>query len=194
LFKEGGERALISIIFRFFFGFFLLFNASVLSAITYDDDVLYIFSKMMPRFILMSSQKEKITSEIQICILRNDIDQMTALTLSDAIKRNYPNGLQDYKINTLLSSYSGLDTCKDSQLLFMFNTNDQNIKKAVRFSSQNKILTLAYDAKLLESDVDMSLFLGRKITPYINHESLKNKDIKLNNILLRIAKIYKGAE
>ncbi len=148
----------------------------------------------MPRFILMSSQKEKITSEIQICILRNDIDQMTALTLSDAIKRNYPNGLQDYKINTLLSSYSGLDTCKDSQLLFMFNTNDQNIKKAVRFSSQNKILTLAYDAKLLESDVDMSLFLGRKITPYINHESLKNKDIKLNNILLRIAKIYKGAE
>ena len=148
----------------------------------------------MPRFILMSTQKEKIITDIEICILHDDIDKMTALTLNDAIKRNYPNGLKDYEINTILSNYSSLNSCRDSQLLFMFNTNDQNIKDALLFSAQNKILTLAYDAKLLESGVDMSLFLGRKITPYINYESLKNKDIKLNNILLRIAKIYKGAE
>ncbi len=142
----------------------------------------------------MSTQKEKITTEIQICILRDNIDNMTALSLDDAIKRNYPSGLQDYKINTISSSYSSLNSCRNSQLLFMFNTSDKNIEDALLFSAKNKILTLAYDAKLLESGVDMSLFLGRKITPYINYESLKNKDIRLNNILLRIAKIYKGAE
>lgn len=185
---------MLSIIFRFLFGFFILFNSSVLSAISYDD-VINIFSKIMPRFILMSSQKEKITTDIEICILHDDIDKMTALLLHDAIKRNYPNGLQKYKINTILSSYSDIDSCKNSQLIFMFRANDKNIKETFQFSAKNKILTLAYDAKLLESGADMSLFLGRKITPYINYESLKSKDIKFNNILLRIAKIYnKGVE
>lgn len=188
---KRGCWVLLSVVLRFFFGFSILFNSSLLNALSYDDDILNIYSKMMPRFILMSTQKEKIKTDIDICILYDDIDKMTALVLSDAIKRNYPNGLKDYKINTVLSSYLDINSCKDSQLIFIFRTSDKNIKRTLQLSAKNKILTLAYDPKLLESGADMSLFLGRKITPYINYESLKTKEIKLNNILLRIAKIYR---
>lgn len=186
---------MLSIKFRFIFGIFILFNASLLSAISYDDDVLYIYSKMMPRFVLMSTQKEKIKTEIEICVLYDEMDKLSALTLREATEKNYPNGLTSYKIKTILSNYSQLESCKDSQLIFLFNTNDKNIRNVLKLSSKNQSITLSYDSKLLESGVDMSLFLGRKITPYINNKTLQNKEITLNNILLRIAKIFnKGTE
>ena len=175
--------------------FFLLSHALALHAMTYHEDVLYIFSKMMPRFVLMSSQKEKIKTDIEICILHDEMDKLSAVALHEALQKNYPNGLLNYKINSTVSNFSDLDSCKNAQLIFLFNTQDENIQNVLKLASKNQSITLSYDSKLLESGVDMSLFLGRKITPYINNESLKNKKIELNNILLRIAKIFtKGVE
>ena len=68
--------------------FSLSFNSTVLNAFVYDDDILDIFSKTLPRFILMSSQKNRIKSNLEICILHDEVDELTASSLINKINKN----------------------------------------------------------------------------------------------------------
>jgi len=170
----------------------LLFGTGSLNAFVYDGDVLDIYSKIMPRFVLMSSQKEKIENTLEICILHDKVDERTALSLIEKVNNNYPQGIKDYKIKLLNGSYLDMEPCKNSQMSFMFNTSDKNIKKALEFSDKHVLLTVAYDKELLEKGVSISLFLGRKVTPYVNIKALRRNGVELNNVLLRISKIYEG--
>ena len=144
----------------------------------------------MPRIVLMSSQKDKINDEISICVLHNDIDEKTAISLIEKTNNNYPHGIKNYRLEFIRVTYSNLGKCENSTLLFLLNSNEKSIEQALEFSRKKSILTISYDSMLLSSGVDMSMFFGRKITPYINVNSIRKKEIKLNNNLLRISKIY----
>ncbi|MBU1218064.1 hypothetical protein KJ870_07540 [bacterium] len=174
--------------------FVLFLNPSFLYAFSYDDDSLNIFAKIIPRFILMSESKNKIDKEITICLLYDSVEKNAADSLADKIKQNYPQGIKNYNIVTVLSEYTDFQTCQKAQLLFLFNTDENNLRRALDFSNIHKTLTVSYDAALLEFGVDMSLFLGRNIAPYINIKSILAKEIKLENVFLRISKIYKSGE
>lgn len=171
-----------------------LTNLTALHASVYDDDVLEIFSKVLPRFVLMDNQKTKLKDKINICVLYEQVDQRTALTLIDKIKNNYPNGLKDYKINFTHDNYSNIATCKDSQLIFLFNSSEKNIADTLALSKKQKSLTVSYDDTLLSNGVEISLFLGRKIVPYINIKALQKNGMEMDNLLLRISKIYIGMD
>jgi hypothetical protein len=168
----------------------MLFNVSTLSASTYDDDTLEIFSKILPRFVLMSSQKDKLKDEISICVLHNTVDENLAKSLIDKVTKNYPDGIKNYKIKLIGSSYSNIDSCLNTQLLFIFNSDENNIKKSIEFSNNNGKLTMSYDSILLKDGAGISLFMGRKIIPYINLKAIQKNGIELDNVLLRISKIY----
>lgn len=175
--------------------FFLMFSTAPFAyASSYDNDSLNIFSKIIPRFILMSESKNKIENEITICILSDSIQERDANSFADKIKQSYPEGLKNYKINVVTSNYANLENCQKSQLLFLFNTDEKALHKTLEFSKKYQILTVSYDASLLEYGVDMSLFLGRNIVPYINMKSILAKDIKLQNVFLRVSKIYNNGE
>lgn len=176
--------------FFLLFSFSMLFNAAPLNASAYDNDVLDIFSKLMPRFILMSSSKNGLQDKIEICVLHDKIDERAALSLIDKIDSNYPSGIKNYKIKVLNSNYSHIDVCQNSQLTFMFDSGDKNIDKAVKYSNEHTIFTMSYDPKYLEKGVNASLFLGRKVTPYVNMNALRKSGIELDNVLIRISKIY----
>jgi hypothetical protein len=168
--------------------------SSITSLYAYDDDILNIYSKMLPRFILMSSQKEKVSDKIEICILHDAIDDRDAALLMDKINSNYPNGIKSNKIKLLSTGYNDLQICKNTQSAFLFNSNDKNIKKAILFLKRQKILSISYDAQLLEDGAEISLFIGRKVQPYINVQEILHNNIKLDNILLRVSKIYSKSE
>jgi hypothetical protein len=168
----------------------IFFNAGILNASTYDDDMLNIFSKMVPRFIIMSSQKDKIKNDLEICVLYDKIDERVALSLINKIYGNYPKGIQNFQIKLINSSYSEPETCKNAQLAFMFNSDDKNIEKAILFLNKENILSMSYDITLLEKGADISLFIGRNVMPYINIKNITHKKIALDNILLRVSKIY----
>ena len=174
--------------------FSLFYNSTVLNASVYDDSVLNVFSKILPRLILMSSQKDRVENDLEICVLHDKVDATTALSLIEKVNNNYPNGLKHYKINLINSNYSQIHACQNSQLAFMLNADRRDIEKAIKFSSKHAILTVAYDEILLEDGVSVSLFLGRKVTPYVNMESLRANGIELDNLLLRISKIYDGGK
>jgi len=179
---------------RLFLSIVLMLNVSALHALSYDDDILNIYSKILPRFIIMSSIKEKIKDNVEICILYDDIDALVALSLVDKVKSNYPKGIKKHKINLLTTTYSNITKCENAQLVFMFNSNEKNINNAVVFSNKQSTLTMSYDAALLENGVEISLFIGRKVLPYINMGAIINNKIELDNLLLRISKIYTGKD
>ena len=115
----------------------------------------------------MSSQKEKITNDLNICVVHDNLDERIAQSLIDKVSNNYKNGIKNLKINLINTNYSILNNCKNTQLLFMFNSNEENIKKTILFSNKYKLITMSYDSKLLEDGVGISLFLGSFIFPLI---------------------------
>lgn len=190
-------RGVIKLIQNFFFllfSFSMLLGAVPLNASAYDNDVLDIFSKLMPRIILMSSGKNSLQDKIEICVLHDKIDERVALSLTDKIDSNYPNGIKNYKIKLVNSNYSNIEACQNSQLAFMFDTGDKNIEKLIKFSNEHAIFTMSYDPKYLEKGVNASLFLGRKVTPYVNMNALRKNGIELDNVLVRISKIYSNED
>lgn len=168
----------------------MFIHSSALNASMYNDDVLEIFSKIMPRFILMSSQKQNLKNQIEICVLYDKMDESPASSLIEKIGNNYPKGIKNYPLKPINTSYSNIDLCRNSQLAFMFDSSDKNINQAIKYSKEHHILTMSYDANYLEKGVNGSLFLGRKVIPYVNMDSLRENGIELDNMLIQISKIY----
>lgn len=164
-------------------------NLSLLDASGYDDDILNIYAKIMPRFVLMSSKKKNLKKSINICLVSDTVDELSENILIQKLQNNYPNGIKKYKIQLIKTNYSNIKLCMNSELAFLFNTHDEQINTFVKFSNRYKILTIAYDNKMLKNGVDISLFLGRKIVPFLNMKSISKKNIKLDNMLLRISKL-----
>ena len=166
----------------------LFISVTTLNASNYDNDVLEIFSKVLPRFILMSNQKPK--TQLKICILHEQEDISTALSLIAKIKTNYPNGLQNHQLNLIHTDFLNINRCQGSELIFLFNASNQQISYAVSYAKKQYAITASYDNALLTKGIELSLFLGRRVVPYINVDALKKNGIELDNVLLRISKIY----
>ncbi|MDP2077582.1 MAG: YfiR/HmsC family protein [Sulfuricurvum sp.] len=171
------------------FTVFCLATATI-HASAYDDETLSIFSKILPRMILMSSQKEKIKESIQICVVNDKIDERSAISLIDKLHDAYPNGISNHPLVLTNTTYASMDKCQNNPLIFLFNSNDKNIEKALQYSHDHKSMSISYDPKYLENGVDASLFLGRKVTPYLNINALRKNGIEVDNLLIRISKIY----
>jgi len=178
------------LISRFFFLIIFTVYTTVLHASAYDEDTLEIFSKIIPRFVLMSTQKNSLKDKIGICILHNKFDEKTAEILTDKIHTSYPDGIKNYKIKVIESEYPNVGVCEKSQLVFMFDSDEKNIDNSLRILRQSPILTMSYNAKYLENGVGATLFLGRKVVPYINVGAIRQSGIDLDNVLVQISKIY----
>jgi len=173
------------------FFFVIMIFAKTLLAASYDDTIISMYAKLSPRIVLMSSEKDTIEDKsIDICLLYQSIDEQAATTLQRKINDNYKNGIKEYEINAKKVLYTKLDECAKSKILFLFASESLQLQKSIEFSREKKILTISYDSKNLEQGADISLFIGRKVLPYININSIKNKGIDIDNLLLRISKIY----
>ena len=172
-----------------FLSFFIIFTSPLLAS-QYNDDVLEIFAKLLPRFALMNNQPKKSVSHLGICILSNDEDKLSALLLKKKIYTNYPGSVQGRTLVVSNSDIDNLQSCNNSDILFLFNASEDDVIHVVRYSEKQKIMTVSYDASLLQDGVNISLFLGRKILPYINIDSLHKSNINMNNTVLQISKIY----
>jgi hypothetical protein len=169
----------------------ILFNQTSLYARSYDNNIIEILSKIIPRIVLMSSLKNNINTNINICILRDDFDKDSALYLIKKIKENYPNGISKYNFSFIENNFSKVELCKNSHLTFIFDSQDSQIKDSLSILNKYQILTMSYNNHYLEYGVGSSLFIGKKVVPYLNTEAIFNNKLEIDNILLRISKIYK---
>lgn len=167
----------------------MIFTSPLLAS-QYNDDVLEIFAKLLPRFALMNNQPKKSVSHLGICILSDDEDKLTAQLLKKKIYTDYAGGVQGRTLVVSNADIDNFQSCNSSDILFLFNSPEDEVIRVVRYSEKQKILTVSYDASLLQYGVNVSLFLGRKILPYINIDSLRKSNMNMSNTVLQISKIY----
>jgi hypothetical protein len=189
-----GKEKLIRNFYSLLFILSISFGFTPLYASVYDDEVLNIYSKILPRMVLMSNKKNKFKDKIAICIVHDKIDVRAAESLKEKIFSEYPEGIKNYKIKMTDTIYADIESCHDAQMVFLFDSSESNIIKATEFSNKNAIISMSYNAKYLENGVGLSLFLGRKVVPYINMSAFRTTGIELDNVLLRVSKIYSEGE
>lgn len=161
---------------------------SWLQASQYKEEILSIYAKIVPRVLFMSSLKSRLKDEIAICIVRDDIDKNAAVLLTDLLHKNYPQGIRNMALHVDVVDFTSSATCKDVPLIFLFNSTTENIKKLLQFT-HNQIV-VSYSDTLLGQGADVSLFIGRRVMPYLNMQNLAKKKISLHPTLLRVSKIY----
>lgn len=167
-----------------------ILNSNYLFSASYNEDLLEVFSKIAPRLVVMSNQTNGIRSDINICVVNDQVDDKYGSLLIHKIEKNYPNGIKNYKLKLINTSYSELNVCQHSHLAIMFNSDSQSIEKSINFFNRNTILTFSFNPKYLEYGVGVTLYIGKKVVPYINLDALRKNRIELDNALIQISKIY----
>lgn len=178
------DNKLVSLVILF------ILNSSNLFSSTYNEELLEVFSKIAPRLVVMSNQTNDIRSDINICVVNDPLDDKYGSLLIHKIQKNYPNGVKNYKLKLINTNYSGLNACQQADIAIMFDTDDQSIEKSLKFFNRNRILTFSYNPKYLEYGVGVTLYIGKKVVPYINLDALRKNRIELDNTLIQISKIY----
>ena len=176
-------------LFKLFFTITLLYFTT-LNACVYDDEALTLYSKIIPRMVLMSSQKERIKENIELCIVNDKIDERTALSLMDKLHDAYPSGINNHPLKLINTTYATIEKCQNVQLIFLLSSSDKNIEKALHYTQEHTAMSMSYDPQYLANGVEASLFFGRKVTPYLNLNALRKNRIVIDNLLIRISKIY----
>ncbi len=167
-----------------------IFNSNYLFSSSYNEELLEVFSKIAPRLVVMSNQTDEIRSVINICVVNDSLDDEYGSLMIHKIQKNYPNGVKNYKLKLINTNYSALNICQQAHIAIMFDTNEQSIEKSLKFFNQNRILTFSYNPKYLEYGVGVTLYIGKKVVPYINMGVLRKNRIELDNTLIQISKIY----
>ena len=176
--------------FRLFLLLSIIGNLVMLSASPYNDDILNIFSKVLPRVVLMSNKKDELEESLSICILHDPMNKRAVDSFIYQTHKNYPNGIKNYSVQLKKANYPNHEECVESTLVFLLKSDRKNMQDALGYFTLHKTLTSSYHSSYLADGADISMFIGRKTVPFINIKSLQNKNIELENTLLRISKIY----
>lgn len=159
----------------------------------YDADLLKIYAKILPRLVIMSSQKERIRDNtIVLCLLYDKIDAAAADRLSELLGSGASERASGYRFRLIQKPFFEAAACRESQLVFLFNSDGTAVTNALAAVNAFPVITAAYDRSLLDRGADVSLYVGRNVVPYLNIETLKRKGIVFDPLLFRVSKIHKG--
>jgi hypothetical protein len=153
--------------------------------------MLQIYAKIAPRIVLMTkSIKVDKSKKIYITIVYEDGDEDSVNQLKLYINKNYPNGLKNRLFNIKTVTYSNFKNAPKNSFIFLFDTHTSNIEKVVKYSMDNKIITMSYSSKYLNNRVLLSLHVGKSLKPYINIKAAKDSGIIFKNNLIAVSKIF----
>jgi hypothetical protein len=157
----------------------------------YNDKLLQVYAKIIPRIALMMHPGETLPgNNIGICLLYEKGDEEGAQRLSETIRAAYPDGLRYRTLALSLFPYGEHRFCRDSHLLFLFDTDEARMRKSLDFAKAHRIPTMSYSSRFLDSGVMLSLYLGKTVRPYLNLEAAKENGFTPDSLLVRISKIY----
>jgi len=161
-------------------------------AVSYDESILQIYSKIIPRLVIMSNVPAEPKKSVSVCTIHNKDDAASAERFSQMIQKNATGGSVTLRIRH--RTYEHAAECFDSQLLFLLNGSETQFSRLQKELGTKPIITVAYDPRMLEAGADISLYMGRSVMPYLNLGALRNKGIRFESVLLRVSKVYEGKQ
>jgi hypothetical protein len=164
---------------------------ALLYGYAYNDKLLRVYAKIIPRIALMTHSDESFPgNSIGICLLYEKGDEEGARRLHDMMLAAYPDGLRYRTLELSLQPYDRHRSCRDSALLFLFDTDRAGMQPSLDFARSHGIPTMSYSSRFLDSGVMFSMHLGKTVRPYLNLEAAKESGITPDSLLIRISKIY----
>jgi hypothetical protein len=164
---------------------------ALLYGYAYNDKLLQVYAKIIPRIALMTHSEGSLPgNSIGICLLYEKGDEQGARRLRDMMLSAYPDGLRFRTLELSLFPYSRHRSCRDSALLFLFDTDEARMQTSLDFARAYHIPTMSYSSRFLDSGVMLSMHLGKTVRPYLNLEAAKESGITPDSLLIRISKIY----
>ncbi len=140
------------------------------------EELLYIESKLYPKIIMLDksvNKKEKIVFDI----LYDEENYHIAKVMSQLLRKN--------GVDTRLDKIPRYCKNADAYILVTKNVSERFINNLLR---SKKLIFSVYPDMIKNSMI--SVYIGIKVKPIINPSLIKKGYIKLNPILLKVAKIY----
>jgi hypothetical protein len=136
-------------------------------------------------------EEKLINNKITIAIYYENTETYSAESLKEDILSKYKNGIKGYQIECKLVKYND-KKIETANIIYLFPTKEENIifitKKAKKFKS----LTFSYSKDDLKNNVMISVNIASDVKPIINLDSIKDNNITLRPILLKISQRFEN--
>ncbi len=174
--------------------FLLLLFCNALQAYIYNDSLLLIYAKIVPRIMLLDHTNKKTIQEQKLCILYEKGDRPVAEKLKKLIRQNLPAQIQSsFRVNTEPYDEESDKNCIGSTALMLLDAQTEKITETLKLAKRRRLLTFSYSNSLLKKGAVISLLVGKEIYPIVNIKAVKSSSLKLDPMLFQIAKIYDGS-
>ena len=162
------------------------------NAYIYNDSLLLIYAKIVPKIMLLDhTERENGPSSPILCILYEKGDRRTAVKLRELILANLQKSGKN-SIRIVTKPYSQTEKCEEVSAFLLLNTGAERVKKAIGFAKKRQLLSFAYDSNMLDYGAIVSLHGGKKVYPLVNIDAIKQNRLRLDPLLFQVAKIYRG--
>lgn len=170
----------------------LLLLYSHLFSFSIDESVLNIHATLLPKLALMDLKyQEKLKDgSLNIVIFYSKRNLISAKYLRRDILTSYPNGIKKSPIKVRLCPYRHVQTIK-ANIYYLMPATKEKMKKVLLLAQKNKILTFSYSKDDLAHGSILALNIGKKVKPIINLKALKESNISIRDVLLKISTVYK---
>lgn len=157
----------------------------------YDYEILKIQSKLFPRVLLMDKNLDKKSpnNEIIMEILYEEIDKYIAEDFKNFLIYETKKLLSNFKIE--LTQYKNFKKDSNSSAYYLLLSQKDELKSAIKIISSNSRFSFAYDSEYLNYGATIGLYIGHRVSLYINLESIKNSNLEFENDLFKISKVKK---
>lgn len=164
----------------------------ILAATTYDSTLLQIGAKIFPKIALMEQgTNERIESTLNFAIVTLPSNKETAQRLSEMVKRQYPDGINNHRLSlTIVSPKEALEMNNGHGFILLLNSENNMLIPIIEHAAKNKILTFSLDPSLLQKGVAVSLYVGKNVKPYINTSTLKQVPFNFEYGFLKLSQPY----
>ncbi len=175
--------------YLFIFSFFV----STLLSASINESLLKIHATIVPKISLMDYDFEKklVNNEIIIAIYYEKTETKEALWLKENILSKYKDGIKGYKLKCHLIKYDEQKN-QSANIIYLFPTNTKKILKTTQLVKEYKSLTFSYSQDDLKNNVMISVNIASNVKPIINLDAIKDNNVTLRPILLKISQRYEN--
>ena len=172
--------------------FLLLFFYSHIFALYIDESLLNIHATLLPKLAFMDSKyKEKLdNNSLSIIIFYSKNNYASATILQKSILKKYPNGIKNYPLKLLLLPYTVKQKIQ-ANIYYLMPAEEQELKRVLEMAKREKVLTFSYLEENLAQGSTLALSIGVKVKPILNLAALKESNISIHDVLLKISTIYR---
>jgi len=177
----------------FIYVFILVGITSNLLAEHLKDDLMRIHATLIPKIMMMDYDFEKrlVDDKISIAIVYETVQQKNdALALKRYIDAKYPNGFQNHEIDLEFISFKNIHLADKHSLYYILPSSGEDIKNILNTTNRQEALSFSYNNEDLKYGVMLSVKITNKVKPVINVDALKETNVTVRPVLLKVAEIY----